>query len=101
MLMLAANSHRRFEEYWQGADLVVEVISPDDPSRDIVTKKEEYAQAGIPEYWLVNPINQTMTVFVLAQSSSYQEAGVYNKGDTARSRLLEGFRVDVTSVFAL
>jgi Uma2 family endonuclease len=101
MFMLAANSHRRFEEYWQGADLVMEVISPDDPSRDMVTKKEEYAQAGIPEYWLVNPINQTITVFVLVQSSSYQEADVYNKGDTARSRLLEGFRVDVTSVFAL
>jgi Uma2 family endonuclease len=101
MFMLAANSHRRFEEYWQGADLVMEVVSPDDPDRDIVTKKEEYAKAGIPEYWLVNPMSQTITIFVLTQGSSYQEAGVYNKGDVAVSRLLEGFTVDVATVFAL
>lgn len=102
MFMFASNSHRRFEEYWEGADLVMEVVSPDDPNRDIVKKKEEYAKAGIPEYWLVNPINQTITVFVLAQGSSlYQEVGVYSKGDVAVSQLLEGFMVDVAAVFAL
>jgi Uma2 family endonuclease len=101
MFMLAAHRHRCFEQYWQGADLVMEIVSPDDPKRDTVEKKEEYAKAGIPEYWLVNPINQTLTVFVLAQGSNlYQEAGVYSKGDVAVSRLLEGFIVDVTAVFA-
>jgi Uma2 family endonuclease len=101
MFMLAANSHRRFEEYWQGADLVVEVVSPDDPKRDTVEKKGEYAKAGIPEYWLVNPVDETVTVFASERGSSYQEAGVYNKGDIAVSQLLEGFSVDVTAVFAL
>jgi Uma2 family endonuclease len=102
MFMFAANAHRRFEEYWEGADLVMEVVSSDDPDRDIVKKKEEYAKAGIPEYWLVNPINETITLFFLAQGSSlYQEAGVYNKGDVAVSQLLEGFKVDVTAVFEL
>jgi Uma2 family endonuclease len=102
MFMFAANGHRRFEDYWERADLVMEVVSPDDPNRDIVKKKEEYAKAGIPEYWLVNPINETITVFVLEQSPNlYQEAGVYSKGDVAVSRLLEGFTVDVTAVFAL
>jgi Uma2 family endonuclease len=102
MFMFAQNAHRRSAQYWEGADLVMEIISPDDPKRDIVEKKEEYAKAGIPEYWLVNPINETITVFVLGQGSSlYQEAGVYSKGDVAVSRLLEGFTVDVTAVFAL
>lgn len=102
MFMFAKNSHKRFPQYWEGADLVMEVISPDDPRRDTVEKKEEYAKAGIPEYWLVNPIDETITVFVLAQGSSlYQEAGVYSKGDVAVSRLLEGFTIDVKAVFAL
>jgi Uma2 family endonuclease len=102
MFMLAANHHRCFEQYWQGADLVMEIVSPDDPKRDTIEKKLEYAKARIPEYWLVNPINETITVFVLAQGSSlYQEAGVYNKGDVAVSQLLEGFTVDVAAVFAL
>jgi Uma2 family endonuclease len=102
MFMFTTNSHKQFEDHWEGADLVMEVVSPDDPNRDLVKKKEEYAKAGIPEYWLVNPVNETITVFVLVQGSSlYQEAGVYNKGDVAMSRLLEGFTVDVTAVFVL
>jgi Uma2 family endonuclease len=102
IFMFAANSHRRFETYWEGADLVMEVVSPDYPKRDLVTKKEEYAKAGIPEYWLVNPLNETITVFVLTKGSSlYQEAGVYNKGDVAVSQLLEGFTVEVAAIFAL
>ncbi len=102
VFMLTANNHRKSENLWEGADLVIEIISPDDPKHDTVEKKEEYAQAGIPEYWLVNPVNETVTVFVLVQGSSlYQEAGVYSKGEVAVSRLLEGFIVDVTAVFAL
>lgn len=102
MFMLSSNSRRQFEEYWEGADLVMEVVNPDDSKRDTIEKKEEYAKAGIAEYWLINPENETITVFVLEQGSSlYQEAGVYNKGDRAASRLLEGFTVDVAAVFAL
>ncbi|HUG90229.1 MAG TPA: Uma2 family endonuclease, partial [Planctomycetaceae bacterium] len=40
-----------------GADLVAEVVSPGDENRerDLVTKPDEYAQAGIQEYWIVDP----------------------------------------------
>ena len=41
--------------HWTGADLVIEVVSPDDPDLDLVVKRQEYAQAGIPEYWIVDP----------------------------------------------
>ena len=37
---------------------MVEVVSEDDPGRDLVTKRLEYAQAGIPEYWIVDPRKQ-------------------------------------------
>jgi len=45
---------RRHNKYWEGADLVKEVVSgsEDDRQRDLVTKRREYAQAGIPEYWI-------------------------------------------------
>ena len=36
------------DRYWLGADLVVEVVSPDDPDRDLVEKRADYAEAGIP-----------------------------------------------------
>jgi Uma2 family endonuclease len=102
MFMFQKNSHRCFETYWQGADLVIEVVSPDDPKRDLIVKKEEYARAKIPEYWLVNPVTETITVYVLDEGAEvYRESDPFVKGQSAASRLLEGFTVDVAEVFAL
>jgi Uma2 family endonuclease len=102
VFMFEHNSHRCFETYWEGADLVMEVVSPDDPKRDLVTKKAEYAKAGIPEYWLVNPMTETITIYTLGKDAeSYREAGVYGKGQTAISVLLEGFTIEVSKVFEL
>jgi Uma2 family endonuclease len=102
MFMFAKNNHRCFETYWQGADLVMEVVSPDDLERDLIVKKEEYARAKIPEYWLVNPLTETITIYTLDEGAEvYREAGVFAKGQVAVSLLLEGFTVNVPEVFAL
>ncbi len=86
------------DRYWLGADLVVEVVSPDDPDRDLVEKRADYAEAGIPEYWIADPRDATITVLAL-EGDAYIEHGVYGAGDTAASRLLDGFAADVEAVF--
>ena len=100
MFLLTKNYHKRQEQFWEGADLVIEVVSPDDPERDIVLKRREYAEAGIGEYWLINPLDETITVFTLAKGEkTYREHGVFAKGQSATSVLLENFSVDVASTF--
>lgn len=100
VVMLHRNRHRIHEQYWDGADLVMEVVSPDDPLRDLETKRREYAQAGIAEYWVVNPIDQTITVFALpAGAERYAVHGVYTAGSVAESVLLTGFTIDVSACF--
>ena len=42
--------------------LVVEVVSPHQENRDYRYKRSEYATRGIPEYWIVDPIQQRVTV---------------------------------------
>ncbi len=98
MALLDANDPRRQNAYWLGADLVVEVVSPDDPERDTRAKRLDYAEAGIPEYWIVNPIDDTITVLRL-DGEQYAEHGVFRRRDKATSALLEGFVVDVNEVF--
>jgi Uma2 family endonuclease len=89
------------ERFWDGADLVVEVVSDDDPDRDLVVKRAEYAAAGIPEYWIADPRDRTLTVLTLDPGAAeYRQAGRYGEGQTARSVLLDGLTVDVTKAFA-
>ena len=98
LLLRDRSDSRRRNRYWQGADLVAEVVSPDDPDRDLVEKRADYAEAGIPEYWIADPRDETLTVLVLREEA-YVEHGRYARGETAASALLEGFSVEVSAVF--
>ena len=98
LLVRNANDARRRNDYWRGADWVAEVVSPDWPARDTVTKRVDYAEACIPEYWIVNPIDETVTLLVL-DGDAYTEHGVFRRGAHATSACLEGFSVNVTELF--
>ena len=97
VILCDANDPRQKARYWVGADLAVEVVSADDPERDTKVKRHDYAQAGIPEYWIVNPRNATITVLVL-EGKAYAEYGMFQRGERALSKLLSGFSVDVDAV---
>jgi len=92
------NYVRRKPQFWEGADLVMEVVSPDDRRRDIDLKRREYAQASIAEYWIIDPRHETISVLTL-EGESYKVAGEYRKGQQAGSALLPAIKVDVTATF--
>ena len=98
LLVRDAADPRRQDRFWLGADLVLEVVSPDKPDRDLVVKRQEYAIAHISEYWIVDPQTTTVTVLRL-DDETYTEHGVFGRGDVASSALLAGFLVDVAAVF--
>jgi Uma2 family endonuclease len=85
----------------QGADMAIEVVSTDgeDRERDLVTKCDEYARAGIAEYWVVDPQAFKITVLTL-EGQTYRLYGEFGRGQTAASVLLPGFAVSVDAVFA-
>ena len=89
---------RNQDRFWLGADVVVEVVSPDDPGRDLVVKRADYAEAAIPEYWIVDPRVETVTVLTLA-GGAYVEHGVFSRGEAATSPLLDGLTIAVTAMF--
>jgi Uma2 family endonuclease len=87
------------EQFWTGADLVMEVVSSGEEARarDLVVKRREYARAGIREYWIVDPEEETITVLRLA-GKRYVVHGEFAKGESAVSHLLPGFTADVSEV---
>ena len=59
----------------QGApDLVVEIVSPNNPERDLVRKRDIYARHGVGEYWTVDPEARSIRVMVL-EGGAYRVAG--------------------------
>jgi Uma2 family endonuclease len=98
LLLRSAADPRRQDRFWVGADLALEVVSEDKPERDLIDKRSDYAEAGVPEYWIVNPSTETITVLRLA-GDAYVEAGTYRRGDSALSVLAPAFSIAVAVVF--
>jgi Uma2 family endonuclease len=98
LLLLHAADPRGQSRFWIGADLALEVVSEEKPERDLVDKRGDYAEAKVPEYWIVNPRDETITVLEL-NGEAYTEAGVYHRGESARSVLRPEFTVAVTDLF--
>jgi Uma2 family endonuclease len=84
-----------------GADLAMEVVSDGEENRlrDLVTKRDEYARAGIEEYWIVDPQEKRVTVLTL-DSGSYRVHGEFTPGMKAMSAMFPEFTVDVAAAFA-
>jgi Uma2 family endonuclease len=91
----------RNKKHYEGADLVMEIVSDDKRShaRDYEEKRRDYAKAGIKEYWIVDPQAQRVTVLALEGASYVEFAGVEKTGFAA-SKLLDDFSLDVAALFA-
>lgn len=79
-------------------DLVVEILSPSTAARDKTLKRALYAKHGVGEYWLADPDSRTVTVMVPG-GDGFEVAGVYGKGQTLISPMLEGFTVNLDEIF--
>ena len=79
-------------------DLVVEILSPSTATRDKTLKRALYAKHGVGEYWLADPDSRTVTVMVPG-GDGFEVAGVYGKGQTLISPMLEGFTVNLDEIF--
>jgi Uma2 family endonuclease len=77
------------------ADLVIEILSEDDPDRDRVEKYQEYVEAGIPEYWIVDGREGRSGVQLFARGLDGRYALIESDAEgRLRSRVLDGFWLD-------
>ncbi len=79
-------------------DLVVEIISPSTFYRDSVEKKDLYEKFGVREYWIVEPANQVVEIFILKNEKYVLHQFIAEQGKV-QSKLLEGFEIDLKDIF--
>jgi Uma2 family endonuclease len=83
------------KNYLEGpADLVIEIVSPDDPKRDTVRKFAEYEAGGVPEYWLINPMTNQASFYILDAEGRYKLSEPDTNG-RYNSTVLADFWIDI------
>ncbi len=70
-------------------DLAVEIVSPDSVERDYEKKRAQYEEAGVPEYWIIDEMEETVILLRLGPSGKFREVRP-RKGEL-HSRALPGF----------
>jgi Uma2 family endonuclease len=78
--------------------LVVEVLSEGDETRDLVTKRREYAEVGIPHYWILDPDRKTALTLVLKRDR-YEVEGEFSDSGILTSSLFPGLEVPLKRLF--
>lgn len=81
-------------------DMVVEILSPSTQRHDRLVKLNLYQRAGVREYWIVNPEDQTVQVMLLDKSGVLQLHEVYGRDSIAKVNILDGCFIELSKVFA-
>lgn len=80
-------------------DLVAEIISPSSSYIDRYSKKGKYEQFRVPEYWIVDPANKTLEIFVLTASQEFElHLSLAIRGKVF-SKLLKDMTFDLAEIF--
>ena len=80
-------------------ELVMEILSPSSRRHDMLVKLNLYQRAGVREYWIVNPDDKDVQVFLLDGSGLFRVHGFYGREDIARVNVLEGCFIELCKVF--
>lgn len=83
-------------------DWVIEILSKHTSAKDLNEKFEVYEEAGVKEYWVVHPGEQTVLVYTLNDSGKYE--GIlkpYVRTDKIQPKTLSGLTIDLEEVFEL
>jgi len=81
-------------------DWIIEILSPSTAVKDLINKYQLYEARGVKEYWIIDPSNNYLTVYLLDVSGKYFRSGVYSSDSNVSSSTLPELTIDLSPVFA-
>ncbi len=83
-------------------DWVIEILSPATSRKDLTEKFDVYQFAGVREYWIIHPFEQTLLVYLLNSAGEFEgRQRPYLRGDMVPSSVFPGWEVDLGKIFLL
>ncbi len=79
-------------------DMVCEIVSDGSYSMDIATKKDIYERYKVPEYWIVIPKTETVTILTI-ENGQYKIFSFSKGQGVVRSKVIEGLEINISDIF--
>ncbi|BCS80268.1 Uma2 family endonuclease [Anaerocellum diazotrophicum] len=79
-------------------EMIIEVVSQNNPAHDYIRKLNLYTQFGVKEYWIVNPYEQNIFVYVYRPEMGYSYPKVHTFNDKIKVSLFEDLEIDFAQI---
>lgn len=100
MVICDLEEHLDDRDYYMGVpSLVVEILSESTRSKDLIKKLDLYMSTGIKEYWIINPINKEVGIYLFEEENITKNATFKNQ-ETAVSFHFPELEVALPMIFA-
>lgn len=76
-------------------DWIIEIVSPSSRVMDYYTKLSLYREAGVREYWIVDPVKQTTLVYNMELGAA---PAIYSLTDTIKTNIYEDLEIDFSKL---
>ncbi len=80
-------------------DLIIEIISPSSIKKDRIVKFNKYEKAGVKEYWIIEPEEKIVSVFVLQNNQTYGRPKLYTDDNKITVAIFPDLIIDLVDVF--
>ena len=80
-------------------DLIIEILSPGNTKKEMKDKFDVYEENGVKEYWIVEPNDRAIFVYVLNEQGKYIGLRPFTEDDTIGSSVLPDLQIPVMEIF--
>lgn len=80
-------------------DMIIEITSPSTTKIDKLIKFNKYEKAGVKEYWIIEPEQKLVSVFLLSSEGKYGRPEIYSEEDKISVSIFKDFEIDLKSIF--
>ncbi|HNX76523.1 MAG TPA: Uma2 family endonuclease [Candidatus Rifleibacterium sp.] len=99
-LLVVCDEQKLDDRGCRGApDLIIEILSPSTASRDCIQKRSLYERHGVREFWVVDPANRIVTVYLPGADKKFGKPEIYGDTDKINVAIVEGLEIKLDEVF--
>lgn len=100
-LLVVCDKSKLDEAGCNGApDWILEILSPSTAVKDLNNKYQLYQARGVKEYWIIDPSNNYLTIYLLDVSGKYFRSGVYSSDSKVSTTTFPELTIDLNPVFS-